>query len=66
MEGDNKPVPVNRQNFLAVHPAGWRPGLRGAAAGTRCALHAADTVACTAVLRGRLGLLDRLCASCLT
>lgn len=61
MEGDNKPVPVNRQNFLAVHPA----GLRGAAAGTRRALHAADTVACTAVLRGRLGLLDRLCASCL-
>lgn len=46
MEGDNKPVPVNRQNFLAVHPA----GLRGAAAGTRRALHAADTVACTAVL----------------
>lgn len=59
MEGD-KLVPANRQS------PGWCPRLRGAAAGTRCALHAADAVARAAVLRGRLGLLHRLCASCLT
>lgn len=46
--------------------AGLRPGLRCAAAGAGRALRATDTVRRAAVLRGRLGFLGLLCASCLT
>lgn len=68
----NKPVlpvnhrgrPVLRQGFASRWVA--VPGLRRAAAGAGRALRAADAVGRAAVLRGGLGLLDVLCAGCLT
>lgn len=64
----NKPV---RAKLLLWHgrafrPAGSRAGLGCAAAGAGCALRAASTVGRAAVLRGGRGLLDLLCAGCLT